>query len=558
MKSYEHRLASSVLNLFQICPRDAISTRKDLLTALKHIISTNFRKIFFAHITTLLDEKVLLGKFRPGEHTQLRTMAYNALAELLHHARAKLTMAQISKVVHTYSRVLHDTSIKMPLVVQMNSLRLLLNMVEPVYHNKEEVASKGRDILYRILETFTMKLQTLVDYGIERVEGIEQDRLHGKNKSDSVSTSEELNISNDQQKETKRRREQMYYYMSSDSPDTIHHVLDLTKQIISGHRNLIWCINNYGAQREKNTGSKEKNADKSKSSKQQKPSSWHEEIALQTLNVSERALLDKYIFWTIKALQVYRSEYVNDTKNSVSTQQGTQQASSKPHHEALESFAASLAVLDSYNFHRIVGPRMELLVTTMIQDEETFVIATSLLQSSNVTSEFTSCLLDFLINRMDYLDTSCTDHTDKKKQGSVTLQLFEAIFNSISKFTKNEAVLRPRLQLLIASCLRRATANDVDTWPSNYIQLLRSLFRSIAGGKFEESYKEILPLLPTLLNGLYRIYSVTFDDTLRNSIIELCLTVPARLSSLLPHLSLLIRVIVPALQTDSKDLNNLG
>ena len=56
---------------------------------------------------------------------------------------------------------------------------------------------------------------------------------------------------------------------------------------------------------------------------------------------------------------------------------------------ALESFAASLAVL-----------RMELLVvTTMIQDEETFVIATSLLQSLNVTSEFTSCLLDFLINQ---------------------------------------------------------------------------------------------------------------------------------------------------------------
>ena len=194
---------------------------------------------------------------------------------------------------------------------------------------------------------------------------------------------------------------------------------------------------------------------------------------------------------------------------------------------ALESFAASLAVLDSYNFHRIVGPRMELLVvTTMIQDEETFVIATSLLQSSNVTSEFTSCLMDFLINRMDYLDTSCTDHTDKKKQGSVTLQLFVAIFNSISKFTKNEAVLRPHLQLLIASCLRRrATANDVDTWPSNCIQLLRSLFRSIAGGKFEESYKEILPLLPILLNGLYRIYSVTLDDTLRNSIIEFCLTV---------------------------------
>ena len=117
-----------------------------------------------------------------------------------------------------------------------------------------------------------------------------------------------------------------------------------------------------------------------------------------------------------------------------------------------------------------------------------------------------------------------------------------------------------------------------------YLHLLRSLFRTVAGGKFEESYKELLPLLPSILNGLWRIYSsigpthtTTSTDIiipgdsfrrggasrdelgdLRNIIIDLCLTVPARLSSLLPHLPLLVRVIIPALRSESGDLVNLG
>ena len=80
----------------------------------------------------------------------------------------------------------------------------------------------------------------------------------------------------------------------------------------------------------------------------------------------------------------------------------------------------------------------------------------------------------------------------------------------------------------------------------------------LGGGKFEESYKEILPLLPSLLNGLYRVYAVTDYPPLQQMIIELCLTVPARLSSLLPHLSLQLRIIIPAIQSEVDDLINLG
>jgi hypothetical protein len=65
-------------------------------------------------------------------------------------------------------------------------------------------------------------------------------------------------------------------------------------------------------------------------------------------------------------------------------------------------------------------------------------------------------------------------------------------------------------------------------------------------------------LIPAVLNGLFRILSSTDDTTLCHTLIELVLTIPARLSSLLPHMNLLLRVIIMALESNSDDLVNLG
>ena len=127
---------------------------------------------------------------------------------------------------------------------------------------------------------------------------------------------------------------------------------------------------------------------------------------------------------------------------------------------------------------------------------------------------------------------------------------------SLAAFPDNEGVIRKYLRRIVAVCFR-ACMEQTSAWPDNYCMLLRYVFRSISAGKFEDSYKELLPLLPTVLNGLYRV-SVSGDTVLRNTAVELCLTIPARLSSLLPHLNLLIRVMIPALDSNVGDLVNLG
>lgn len=113
--------------------------------------------------------------------------------------------------------------------------------------------------------------------------------------------------------------------------------------------------------------------------------------------------------------------------------------------------------------------------------------------------------------------------------------------------------------------------------PYNYFLLLRALFRSIGGGSHDLLYQEFLPLLPTLLQGeeawknvihsekfflfayffkliicflsvgLNCLQSGMHKQHMKDLFVELCLTVPVRLSSLLPYLPMLMDPLVSAL-----------
>ncbi len=156
-------------------------------------------------------------------------------------------------------------------------------------------------------------------------------------------------------------------------------------------------------------------------------------------------------------------------------------------------------------------------------------------------------------------DAKCDESSSEERKRAdqralILLRLFKVVFGSVALSSKNEMVLRPHLQMLILSCLRYITRLSN---PIHYLNLLRTLFRSISGGKFEQSYKEILPLLPLLLTELNGLQKRSTDPVIRNLLVELCLTVPARLAYLLPYLPLMMRLIVRALTCQS-DLEALA
>jgi transformation/transcription domain-associated protein len=260
--------------------------------------------------------------------------------------------------------------------------------------------------------------------------------------------------------------------------------------------------------------------------------------------------------------------------------------------DVLSYFAAAFTTLDGYDLKRTLGRRLDVLVDAIVEDPTIMVIPRHLLGSNSTTSyEFCIILLKFLVERMDALFMARSKGlkffgpprgeslTEAEETGSspfeeaveplsesaelvesraaTYLQLFERILKSLSVYPDNESALRPHLRRIVAKCLRSSMENT-EKLPDNFCMLLRYIFRSISAGKFEESYKELLPLIPTALNGLFRVITATSSSLIRNTLVELCLTIPARLSSLLPHMNLLLRVIVQALASESGDLVNLG
>lgn len=129
------------------------------------------------------------------------------------------------------------------------------------------------------------------------------------------------------------------------------------------------------------------------------------------------------------------------------------------------------------------------------------------------------------------------------------LRLYKMSFMAVTIFPeKNEPVLLPHLSNLIMNSLKLASQAAE---PNSYYLLLRALFRSIGGGRFEILYNEVLPLLQTLLEQLNALLK-SADKSRKDLFAELILTVPVRLSVLLPYLSYLMRPLVHALQAGSE------
>ena len=120
---------------------------------------------------------------------------------------------------------------------------------------------------------------------------------------------------------------------------------------------------------------------------------------------------------------------------------------------------------------------------------------------------------------------------ESKEYTSVMLRLYKMSFMAVTIFPeKNEPILLPHLSHLIMNSLKLASQAAE---PQPYYALLRALFRSIGGGRFEILYKEVLPLLQVLLEQLNALLKAA-DKTKRDLFAELILTVPVRLSVLLP------------------------
>ncbi|KAL6722004.1 transcription-associated protein 1 [Lecanora helva] len=520
-------LPDIVIRLLRDCPSEKSSTRKELLVAIRHTINFNFRKIFLSKLDDLLDERTLIGDGLTVYET-MRPLAYSLLADLIHHIRESLSRDQIRKTVNVFSKNLHDvfpgTSF------QTMSAKLLLNLADCIANipNKKD----ARHFLIMILSAIGDKFADMnrqyqnsvklsKDCDSLSVDAIPEDHLaDAKSTPDwdevDIFTATPIKMSNPKDRGANPVEDNKFLF----------------KNLLTGLKGMFYQL-------------KVCNPEVPVIEVANAPTNWHE--VSHGYNAEEVGIIKKLFREGAHVFRYYSLEKpFAETNYSSPVEFLTQNygvQSGKEEKDLLETFATVFHSIDPATFHEIFHSEIPQLYHMMFEHPALLHVPQFFLASEATSPAFAGMLLQFLMDRIGEVGTS-----DIKKS-SILLRMFKLSFMAVTLFSQaNEQVLLPHVTKIVTQSIQLSTSAEE---PMNYFYLLRSLFRSIGGGRFELLYKEILPLLEMLLQVLNNLLTAARKPQERDLYVELCLTVPARLSNLLPHLSYLMRPLVVALRAGS-------
>lgn len=521
------KLPEIVVRLLRDCPSEKSATRKELLVAIRHTINFQFRKIFLTKIDDLLDERTLIGDGLTV-YENMRPLAYSLLADLIHHVRDALSRDQIRKTVEVFSKNLHDnfpgTSF------QTMSAKLLLNMADSIANLPDK--KEGRHFLIMILDAIgekfaamnrqyknAVKLSKL--YEQQTIDASPEDHLaDAKNPPDwdevDIFTATPIKTSNPKDRAANPLEDNKFLF----------------KNLLTGLKGMFYQL-------------RQCNPETPAMDAVNAPPNWAE--VSHGYNAEEVEVITKLFREGAYVFRYYSSEQPPNETNYSSPLEflGNHYMvqSGKEEKELLETFATVFHSIDPATFHEVFHSEIPRLYEMMFEHTALLHIPQFFLASEATSPSFAGMLLQFLMDRIGDVGTS-----DIKKS-SILLRMFKLSFMAVTLFSQpNEPVLLPHVTNIVTKSIQLSTTAEV---PMNYFYLLRSLFRSIGGGRFELLYKEILPLLEMLLEVLNNLLLAARKPQERDLYVELCLTVPARLSNLLPHLSYLMRPLVVALRAGS-------
>jgi transformation/transcription domain-associated protein len=209
--------------------------------------------------------------------------------------------------------------------------------------------------------------------------------------------------------------------------------------------------------------------------------------------------------------------------------------------EAMDWFGGVLSEVNLHVFQEVWTHKIDFFFQCVQKRPVLLHICSALFTREVLSPTLVAIVLKFLVEKLPLLG----DYDDPTAVAAI--RLFKMAFSAVTQFpATNEPILASHLATLVMDCFPLAAKAAK---PSNYFHLLRGLFRAIGagGGRFELLYNEVLPLLPDMLENLNR-QLLAFEGSSRDLIVELCLTVPLRLTHLLPHLSYLMQPLAFALR----------
>ncbi|XP_058465654.1 transcription-associated protein 1 isoform X1 [Malaya genurostris] len=533
-------MVKGMLNLLESCPKEVAHLRKELLVATRHILATELRNHFVSSIDKLFDEDVLLGKGWTT-HESLRPLAYSTLADLVHHVRQHLSLPALAKAVYLFAKNVHDESL--PTSIQTMSCKLLLNLVECIRIKSDVEPVASRELLITMLKVFTQKFHTISKLQLPQI--MQKWKNFKPEVNSTIPGTPNVSQNNQAPGATPQHNPQTPTGSESGTTTTPKDFLgmdlsdnsfkltsigfpqpnnlnvteyrSLVKTLVCGVKTITW-----GCPAAKLT------------------SNEHSMPASKLFNPSEILIFIDLFHWALEALDIYTINVptMGLSPSIPQQKQALQIPRSKEEKEVLEHFSGVFLTMDSQNFQEIFASTIDFMVDRLYKNSALQVIANSFLANPKTSPLFATVLVEYLLERMEEMGSNI-------ERSNLYLRLFKLVFGSVSLFAaENEHMLRPHLHNIVNRSMELAmTAKE----PYNYFLLLRALFRSIGGGSHDLLYQEFLPLLPNLLEGLNRLQSGFHKQHMKDLFVELCLTVPVRLSSLLPYLPMLMDPLVSAL-----------
>ena len=521
-------LPDIVIRLLRDCPSEKSSTRKELLVAIRHTINFNFRKIFLTKLDDLLDERTLIGDGLTV-YESLRPLAYSLLADLIHHIRESLSPDQIRKTVNVFSKNLHDSFPGTSF--QTMSAKLLLNLADSIANLPDK--RDARHFLIMILSAIGDKFADMNhqyqnsvklsrDCDSQSIDATPEDHLaDAKSAPDwdevDIFTATPIKMSNPKDRGANPVEDNKFLF----------------KNLLTGLKGMFYQL-------------KMCNPDAPPIDAQNAPANWQE--VSHGYNAEEVAVIKKlfregaYVFRYYNLEKPFAETNYASPVEYLTNNYGIQ--SGKEEKDLLETFATVFHSIDPATFHEVFHSEIPRLYDMMFEHPALLHVPQFFLASEATSPAFAGMLLQFLMERIEEIGTS------NITKSAILLRLFKLSFMAVTLFNQqNEQVLLPHVTKIVTLSIQLSTSAEE---PMNYFYLLRSLFRSIGGGRFELLYKEILPLLEMLLEVLNNLLMAARKPQERDLYVELCLTVPARLSNLLPHLSYLMRPLVVALRAGSE------
>ncbi|KAL3088823.1 hypothetical protein niasHT_023171 [Heterodera trifolii] len=507
-------LSDGIVSLFDSFHDEVITQRRDLLVAIKYFFQCEARALFIGIIPKMCDDYSLLGRsFTSQDH--LRNQAYSFLADILHHVRMSLDYKLLKHIFFIASRNLHDAQL-LPYVQTMYG-KLMMNLIEAVLVQPKEHNKMYQEVLCAAVDSLVRKAKFVADYHLplivekQRAQQTEAKQPQQVPSSSTTAATEEESKSTGRSDESSKALEACHsFWQDSCQPLALNDCKNMVRFSIQPVKMMVIALKDMGAF---------ENGD---------------ELVMHRLTT----LLSEYFCHGLKCLDIFIV-----AANSISSYPkiGTPSVRTKEEKDTIDAFVSTYTNIVGSLFEQIIDQHIEFLISRILANPALQHVCNSFFKHPTTMTPMGNALVKFLLNKLSELGGT------NNEKASLHLMLFKLIFQTVS-FSQNssesENLLKPFLHRIVQDSMQLASTSRECT---NYFLLLRALFRSIGTGTHDLLYQQFLPLLPSILQQLNRLQNGAHRQSVHELFVELCLTIPVRLSSLLPYLPLLMDPLVCAL-----------